>query len=461
MDRIRDSTDRLNREIYRRLVSSIVSGNWSPHDPLPSSRKLAKDLAVSRTTTSLAIDRLIADGWAYSIPRKGVFVAARVARKPAPTAERSGSISPIPFELSQGAVDVFPLARWAKSQRRAWADNMPDGLYEPDPQGDPNLRARLASLLLIERGMACEADDIFIMSSTREALSLVARTMAPKCRQAVVEDPGYLAGHAVLKEGGMRIVPVPVDRSGIMVDRLPRDGSASKLLYLTPAAQFPTGATLMSDRRCTIEQWALAGDHFLFEDDYDWDHRFDGHPPLAAMAANQLKERSFYSWSFSRLLFPSLRLAMLVVPPGWREAFIDARERMDGGVTLPNQLVLADFISSGAFSAHRRQYRKICAGRREALMRHVRPFLGTLFDPDVSQAGLRMTLRASPETSAACAIALRDRGILCSTLSDMSHSSTEDDGLVLGFAAFSEDVIDQLGQSIREAFEDVLQFRRA
>jgi len=457
LDQIRDATEKLNLEIYRRLVSLIVAGSWAPHHRIPSSRALARDLSVSRSTTALAIDRLVADGWAYAMPRKGVFVAAHVPHRGAarPT-ERAGTTSPVPFELSQGAVDVFPLNRWTKAQTRIWAAHMPDGLYEPDPQGDPSLRARLASMVLIERGIACSPDDIFIVSSTREALSLVARAMAPSCSRALVEDPGYLGGRAVLDEAGLPVQPVAVDRSGLVVDQLPHPEGRSDLLYVTPAAQFPTGTTLSLERRSEIERRAAGGGLYLFEDDYDWEHRFDGRPPPSALAAGMLRDQTFYSWSFSRLLFPSLRLAMLVVPERWRQTFISLRERMDGVVTLPNQLVLAEFIASGAFSAHRRHLRQICGARREAMLGHVRPYLGSLFQEGVNEAGLRLTLRCDPQRAQDCATGLRDRGIMCSTLSDLSSTGVADDGLVLGFAAFPEAVIDQCGAALAEAFDQVL-----
>lgn len=454
MDQIRDATETLNLEIYRRLVALIVAGSWAPHHRIPSSRALAKDLSVSRSTTSLAIDRLVADGWAYAMPRRGVFVAARVPQQGgARPSERAGTTSPVPFELSQGAVDAFPLNRWTKAQTRVWVAHMPDGLYEPDPQGDPSLRARLASMVLIERGIACSPDDIFIVSSTREALSLVARAIAPICGRSLVEDPGYLGGRVVLEEAGLPARPIAVDRSGLVVDQLPHPEGRSDLLYVTPAAQFPTGATLSLERRSAIERRAAGGGLYLFEDDYDWEHRFDGRPPPPALAAGMLRDSTFYSWSFSRLLFPSLRLAMLVVPEGWRQTFISLRERMDGVVTLPNQMVLAEFMSSGAFSAHRRRLRQICGARREAMLRHVRPYLGALFDEGLNEAGLRLTLRCHAQRARDCAVGLRDRGIMCSTLSDLSSAGVADDGLVLGFAAFPEPVIDQCGPALKEAFD--------
>ena len=170
----------INLQLYRRLVSLIVSGHWGEGTRLPSSRTLAADVGVSRTTASLALDRLVSEGWAIARPRSGLFVARSVERPAVRDSEdrQSSSSSPVPFELSQGAVDCFPHARWSKLQSRVWAAQVPDALYEPNAAGDHGLRSSLVRHLMVTRGIHCSADDIFLVPSTRAALALAARILA-------------------------------------------------------------------------------------------------------------------------------------------------------------------------------------------------------------------------------------------------------------------------------------------
>ncbi len=435
--------DAINLQLYRRLVALIATGHWTCGSRLPSSRALAADSGVSRTTASLALDRLVADGWAVARPRSGLFVAAAGPRSPFGAPERHGlpGTYPVPFELSQGAVDCFPHARWSKIQSRVWASNIPDALYEPQIAGDPGLRSSVVRHLMVSRGIDCSIDDVLIVASTRAALSLAASMLATESATAAVEDPGYWRGAETLAAGGLPNIAVAVDRDGLDVAALRASVNGPTLAYATPAAQFPTGVILSAPRREALVDWCLGGGHWLFEDDYDWDARFDGLRPPPPLKAGAAAERTFYCQSFSRTMFSSFRMAVLIVPSVLRERAIAAQDRIVGFSNLPNQLVLREFIDSGGYAAHLRHLREVHRDRREALLDLVRPYLGSALEPEVNPAGLRLVLRCDPARALRVATRLREEGILCSTLSELSAAGVADDGVVLGFAAFSVEAI--------------------
>ena len=444
----------INLQLYRRLVSLIATGHWTAGSRLPSSRKLAADTAVSRTTANLALDRLVADGWAVARPRSGLFVATSGTAS-GPAQGLSPGIAPVPFELSQGAVDCFPHARWSKLQSRIWSSQVPGALYEPQPAGDPGLRSSIARHLMVTRAIHCSAEDVLIVASTRTALAIVAATLAGDISCTAVEDPGYWRGAEALSAGGVPAWPVPVDRDGLGVAAL-KDHARSEqrmLVYATPAAQFPTGVVLTGERRRALTDWCLEGRRWMFEDDYDWDAQFELARPPAPLRAGPAADRIFYCQSFSRTMFSSFRLAALVVPPAMRERALLAQDRVEGSSSLAGQLALREFIDSGGYAAHLRQLRKACEVRRGALLDIVRPYLGRPFEREVNGAGLRLVLRCSRAEVTQRAARLREEGILCSTLSELSSNGVPDDGIVLGFAAFPPEAISACREPITRAFE--------
>lgn len=447
------AAEAINLQLYRRLVSLIATGHWNAGSRLPSSRKLAADTGVSRTTANLALDRLVADGWAIARPRCGLFVAMSGAPSILSAGDRQAGTPPVPFELSQGAVDCFPHARWAKLQSRVWSSKVPDALYEPELAGDPGLRSSIARHLLVSRGIQCSMEDVLIVASTRLALSIAAAALAGEVQEAAVEDPGYWRGAEALSAAGLPTRPIPVDRNGLRVDAL--GDSLEKqpaLLYATPAVQFPTGAVLNDERRQALADWLVDGGHWLFEDDYDWDARFDAARSPVALRAGPAAGRIFYVQSFSRTMFSSFRLVALVVPPSVRERALIAQDGIEGFSSLPGQLVLREFIDTGGYAAHLRELRSAYAERREALLGIVRPYLGSIFEAQLNAGGLRLVLRCAPADAARYATRLREEGILCSTLSELSANGVDDDGIVLGFAAFAPEAIKACRDPIARAF---------
>lgn len=440
--------------LYQRMRALILEGSWPPGMRLPSSRTLAADLGIARNTASLAIDQLLADGWVETRSRSGTYVSAALPRRPMAARDRPASPStrglPIPFELRPGAVDSFPFERWARIQSRLWARAVPDLLYDAEPAGDFGLRQAIADLLLPARGLSASADDLVIVTSAQSAFDHLAATLPPGA-SVVVENPGYVFADAAFAGRQLRVVPAPVDANGLDVGAARALEPSPALILVTAATQFPTGVALSTERRAKLLAWARETGAWIVEEEYDAEARFDGDAPALPLHLEAPKRVITVS-SLNRLLFRSLRLGFMLVPPPLLKAVLDARAAIDGYVGLPHQLVLREFIQEGAFSAHLRRSRDMARERREALLKLVAPYLGTLFEPKLNPGGLHLVLRPRSVPVTAVEAALRDKGIACGTLSELTRGPCEDDGLLLGFAAFSPDVI----ESMRPAFEAAL-----
>jgi GntR family transcriptional regulator/MocR family aminotransferase len=421
---------------------------------LPSSRTLATDLGIARNTASLAIDHLLADGWVEASSRSGTYVSASLPRRTKP-AERSregrhAGALPIPFEMRPGAVDCFPFERWARIQSRLWSRSVPDLLYDPEPAGDRGLRQAIADLVLPARGLSGIADDVVIVTSAQSAFDLIAATV-PAGSTVVVEDPGYVFADGAFIRRRLKVVPAPVDANGLDIAAARVLAPSPALILVTAATQFPTGVPMSAERRAQLLQWARESGAWIIEEEYDAEARFDGAPPPSPLRAEDA-ERVITVTSFNRLLFRSLRLGFLLAPEALRAPLLEARAAVDGYIGLPQQLVLRHFIEEGAYSAHIRRSRELARERRAALVAALEPFMGHLFERQLNPCGLHLVLRPRGAELAPLVGALRDKGIECETLAYLTRGPNPIAALLLGFAAFSPDVID----SMRPALESAL-----
>lgn len=449
-----DKSGVLYVRLYQRMRALILEGSWPPGMRLPSSRTLAADLGIARNTAGLAIDQLLADGWVETRSRSGTYVSASLPQRTKPVElsreSRRPRALPIPFELRPGAVDCFPFERWARIQSRVWARSVPDLLYDPEPAGDWGLRRAIADLALPTRGLTGSADDIVIVTSAQSAFDLIATTV-PAGSKVVVEDPGYVFADGAFTRRGLKVVPASVDGDGLDVDAARALSPSPALILVTAATQFPLGVPMSAERRSKLLQWASETGAWIIEEEYDAEARFDGVPPPPPLRAENA-ERVITLTSFNRLLFRSLRLGFMVVPEGLREPILKARAAVDGYVGLPHQLVLREFIEEGAYSAHIRRSREQARERREALVRALEPFLGTLFERQLNPCGLHLVLRPRDAGLADLAGALRGKGIDCETLAYLTRNPNPVGALLLGFAAFSPDVIDSMRPTLESAF---------
>ncbi len=452
-----DTSGVLYLRLYQRMRALILDGSWATGMRVPSSRRLASDLGISRNTASLALEQLLADGWIKSRSRSGMFVSADVIAggrsDTAPTAPAQSSKPPVPFEMSPGSMDVFPIERWARLQSRVWSGSAPYLLYEHDRAGDSGLRKAIADVVAPARGMRIDPDEIVIVTGTQGALDLVA--LALKGGTAVVEDPGYIPGQAVLSARGMKLAHLTVDGEGMDVPKGRESVSAPSLVMVSPSLHFPTCVSMSSYRRAALLDWADETGAWIFEDDYDAQSRFDEtRAPIPLR--EERKDRVVTSVTFNRLLYRSLRLGFMIVPSALRERVLAFRGAVDEYVNLPNQLVLRQFIEEGGFTAHVRRSRDAQAERREALVELLRPYLGSVFEPKLNGAGLHLVLRPMSVSAEAIATAFRSFGMECTTLAQLSRLSEPREGVLLGFAAFSPDLISAFKFSLDRAITSVV-----
>ena len=440
----------LQRQLHDRLKRSILAGKLTPGTRLPSSRMLAEALSISRNTVTAAYDLLAAEGYVHS-DRQGTRVAA--LSRPAP-AHRTGGKAVVPVTASRlselrtmvprghmaaalrpgvPALAQFPLADWRRAIDRAIHRGGSAGLGYGEPLGQPDLRAAIARHLGLTRGVRCTSDQVVITEGAQEALALCARLLTNPGDTAWIEDPGYRGAKAAMRAADVRIVPKRVDAEGLVTTaedwaRPPR------LVYVTPSHQYPAGAVLTVQRRLALMDQARRHGAWLIEDDYDSEFRHAGEP-IAAMQGLIEQAPVLYLGTFSKTMFPSLRLGFLVLP----EALLAPLERplnelLRGG-HVHEQLALSAFIDGGEFARHvgrmRRLYRDRQNGLRDALTRHFR----VPHAIEGGHSGMHLTVRMPPRfPDAAIAGAAARYGLSPAPLSGFAlHPLPQDNGLVLGY----------------------------
>jgi GntR family transcriptional regulator / MocR family aminotransferase len=422
----------LYQGLYKRLRGFILDGVWTPGTRLPSSRALAADLKVSRNTAILAIEQLIADGWAESRSRSGVYVAdAPIAAPGLETrAERSAPAELPPFALQRPATDLFPAQIWKQLQASAWAEIEPQRLLAADPAGDPGLREAIARLVCAPRGLRCHPDQIIVLPSATLAIDLVAATLIRPGDRAVVEDPCRPAVRQLLRARGAELAPVPAGDDGWDLSALP---CGARLACIAPTVQFPTGATLAEPDRARLADWARSAGAWLIEDDRDaeawFDERSAAPRPLAAAA----HDRTILVGSFNRLLFPGLCVAFLVAPPALVERLRASHAFVGARASLASQLALRDFIGEGHLARHLRRRRQAYAERR-ALLADLFAGAGTAAN------GLHLTLEVEPGRAAEAARLLAEERLGGVDRDQLAERNQTGAHLLLGMGATPDQI---------------------
>ncbi|SDE01119.1 MocR-like pyridoxine biosynthesis transcription factor PdxR [Belnapia rosea] len=401
--------ERITRRICEAIKDQIALGLLGPGSRLPSTRSLAAEWGVSRTTVTAAYEQLIAEG--YLETRQGT--RAQVAQglgqsppqpgQPAPPAS-PGRLSafgqrlagfPLPpvagtqrlvadFRYGDLAAADFPMPAWRKAVTGALLRRQPRLRYG-DPCGLPGLRAAMQGYLWRARGLRCEPEQIIVVNGSQQGLDLCARLLLDPGDRAVMEDPGYNLARQVFLAAGAEVVPVAVDREGMRTEGLP----AARLAYATPSHQFPLGGVMSAGRRRELLAWAQRCGAHVVEDDYDSEYRFDiaPIPPLQAMDE---AGRVIYLGTISKTLSPTLRLGYLVVPPPLAAAFARAKRLTDRHAPLLEQEALADLIESGAYERHVRRVRRRNGERRAALLAALSARLGDAVTVVGADAGLHV-----------------------------------------------------------------------
>lgn len=463
----------LQDQLYAAIRQAALQGELSAGERLPSSRALAADLGLGRNTVVAAIERLVAEGYLTSRRGAGLFVAADlpaegVARAPAvgslarpPILSRRSAAAPglhaegesdvsRPFALGAAALDAFPLETWRRLAVQTLRRRPADLLGYGDRRGLPALRRALATYLADSRGVVCSPETIVIVSGAQQALDLIARLLLDPGDAVVVEDPGYVGARDALASAGARLVPIAVDDQGLDPALLAAINPAPKLAMLTPSHQFPLGMTLPVARRLALLAEARARGIWIVEDDYDCEYRYGG-PPLQSLQGLDGGERVLYVGTFSKVLFPGLRLGYVVLPAQLVDGFLRLKAAADGFSPGWPQAILAEFIAEGHLVQHIRRMRVLYRRRRMALLAAIQRHAGDLLLPRLSEAGLHVALEFHDgRDDRMAAAAAQAAGLVVAPLSRYAVARRLS-GLLLGFAAFPEAELEAAVQRLARA----------
>jgi GntR family transcriptional regulator/MocR family aminotransferase len=390
-----DSPTPIYQQLYEVVRTAILSGQLQRGTQLPSTRALADELGVSRNTVLSAYEQLFAEGYLESVGGKGTFVThtlpeslltvqkpkkgeAQPVPRPHRLSDRAATLLVTPtmpsspfarrlrqaFETGMPALDQFPYELWSKLIARHANALHPQIMSYQQVAGYRPLREAIADHVLLARQVRCTPDQVILVTGSQGGLYLAASVLLDEGDAAWVEDPGYLGARRALLAAGAKLVPVPVDRDGLDVDAGIARSPKARMVYLTPSHQFPLGVTLSLRRRLDLLAWAKRANAYVLEDDYDSEFRFAGRP-LASLQGLDESESVIYVGTFSKVLFPALRLGYLIVPLGLVDAFLAFRSATDYHLPLLEQLALTDFIAEGHFARHIRRMRTLYGERRE------------------------------------------------------------------------------------------------
>jgi GntR family transcriptional regulator/MocR family aminotransferase len=452
------------RQVYLGVRQAILEGKVAAGSRLPSTRALASDLGVSRNTVVMAYEQLRGEGYtvgrggsdtrvAATIPDRMMQAAGGPAR-PRPRAaitkasdtaralERlHGAMAPrleMPpraFRAGVPATDLFPYSLWGRLLSRRWSRITARDLGYGNPQGYLPLRQAIASYLASARGVVCDPEQIFITCGAQGALSVAARTVLDQGDRAWIEDPGYHGARGALLAAGASVVPVPVDDDGIDVEAGVAKAPDARAAFVTPSRQLPLGMPLAKARRAALFQWASRQKSWIIEDDYDSEIRFASRP-LPALQAEDAHGCVLYVGTFSKVLFPAIRIGYLVVPPELVGPTLAVRTLQELHSPTLEQTVLADFIIGGHFERHVRRLRQVYLERQQVLREAVRRQLDGVLAIPPGDAGLFVTAWLHGITDTAAAQAAAAAGVDVMPLSRMSEGPVRP-GLVLGYAGLN------------------------
>jgi GntR family transcriptional regulator/MocR family aminotransferase len=462
----------LSGEIYRQLRRAIVDGRLRPGDLLPPSRDLSRSLGVSRTTITVAYDRLAGESFVASRVGAGTFVSEHVARMPRESKRHGDGVlrarpiwdsfslsnafaRPAPFDFRTGLPDasLFPHKTWRRLvSRELRSDAVASGVYG-HPAGHHGLRESIARHIGISRGMAVSADDVTVTSGTQQALDVVSRVLLGPNELVAVEDPGYGPPRRLLQSLGARIVGVPVDAEGLVVEALPR---RARMVYVTPSHQYPLGIPMSLARRLALLAWAERNKAAIVEDDYDSEFRFQGRP-IEPVQTLDTAGRVIYVGSFSKTMLPTLRLGFIVTPPSLRAAVHKAKFVTDWHTSLLVQAALARFIEDGGFARHIRRMSAVYRVRHELVSRILTTQFSDYLQLIPSSAGLHLATvarTASAEELTAVAQRASEAGVEVQQLARFAVGARGRAGLVLGYGAIPTARIEAGLRRLRQCFDD-------
>lgn len=442
----------LHRQLYEALRRAILDGKLAAGERLPSSRELTQDLSLSRNTVVAALNQLGVEGYLVSRTGSGTFVNDSVPKpatrhrtalekQDAVLSRRGQQLSSTfcateleiqPFTPGIADFSAFPVALWQRLQNKHWRMTYPEMLDYSYSGGYAPLRRAVADYLRVFRSVPLEVDQVIITSGTQQSLDLCAQLLADPSDTVWLEDPAYWGAVKAFMASGLHAHPIEVDEHGIAPSPH-HEATPPRLIYVTPSHQYPTGAVMSLARRHQL--LALAQQHkaWILEDDYDSEFRFSG-PPIASLAGLDTDGRVLYLGSFSKVLYPGLKLGYLVVPKGLVAPFKQAHYDLNRPGQMPLQAALAEFIEMGHFASALRRARQSYAERRRCLLAALQPCLGPHAQITGAEQGLHLCLRLPTQLDdKALANRLGALGLTVRALSAYCLKRTDAKGLVIGY----------------------------
>jgi len=461
-----DAPAPLQRSVYERFANAILLGQLRPGERLPSTRELAKTLGVARNTVTWAFEQLAAEGFIETRHGSGTFVSTQLpdagprgqleangksTAHASPLSERSKRFTevalslripqrPVPFRINMPAVDAFPVALWRRLMKSLLSDSAVRAghlLGETEPAGYGPLREAIATHLMIARGVTCTPEQVLIVAGAQQGLDLAARLLLDPGDKVWCEDPGFPGAVAALRAAGANVGAVPVDAEGIDVELGIRMHPDARLAVVCPSSQFPLGSTLSLSRRLALIEWAHRNSAWIIEDDYDSEFRYRGRP-VRSLQGLDGGNRVVYIGTFSKVLFPGLRLAYLVVPKPYVDLFVNARIVAGRQSPTFEQVVVERFMHDGHLARHIARMRRLYAERRSVLVDTIRQTIPENLRLQPSDTGLQM-LGWLPEGWEDGEIARRAAtvGLEITPLSRLTVDRRLPPALLLGFGNFS------------------------
>jgi GntR family transcriptional regulator/MocR family aminotransferase len=466
----RQASCALASQLYQGVRAAILNRQLRPGMRLPSTRALASEFGISRNTAAAAYDQLVAEGYLEPRVGSGTIVARSLPDEIQMTRRSGGAaasrpnhggvrsthlrsipgmpVQPLTFSgssvpLAAGLPDTvaFPIHIWARLAARHWRRLPSKLLAYGDPAGYLPLRQAIAGYVRASRAVECEPEQVLILNGSQQALDLAARVLLEPGNGVLVEDPGYPGARAAFVLAGARVFPLPVDADGADISGIPDLARKCCVAFVTPSHQFPLGVTMTVTRRLALIDWARRSAGWIIEDDYDSEYRYRG-KPLPSLQGLDTSGRVIYVGTFSKTLFPSLRLGFMVLPPPLVEPFRAVRSIIDGHSPLFQQAVLADFIAEGHFARHIRRMRGLYHERQCALVEASSRELRDVLSVQAADGGMHLVGSlprgisdiAASSRAASC-------GVVVSPLSRCVIAPRKRGGLLLGYAPFGRDEI--------------------
>ena len=453
------SNDSLYKSTYMQLYShfkeEILAGRLSAGTKLPSLRNLAKDMGISTTTTQLAYDQLLVEGYIYSKPQSGYYVSPISA---ADTCEQgavfspSGAIENYHFSDSPYLYDPdsFDFVKWKKCITKVLNDYPYLLFFESDPQGEELLRMEISKYLFSSRGVSADPSHIVIGAGTQQITSHLARILSRmEIKLVSLEYPGYLPVHRMFIDSGFNLSHIPVSQDGINIELLPKN--IPSVAYVNPSNQFPTGAIMPVGRRYQLLQWARDNDSIIIEDDYDSELRYFG-KPVPAMQGLDNSGRVVYLGSFSSTLFPAIKIAYMVLPENMAQMFYDMKDSYTQTCSKAEQLTLAFFMEQGHYMTGIRRLRNLNSQKLQTVLSSIEKYGGGLISPVNSNSGINIILKVrTKKTAEVLCKEAKSLGLLVVPLSDITDQNTS--GLLFYYSQLPLNKIDGLMKELSDLWK--------